>query len=283
VQPQPNSRGEETNMKNKMMALISAAVLLGAQALAQAPSTLTLDDGTPIRLRTTNTISSADAHVDDRVDFEVVDDIKVGDVVVVRRGTAAIGTVTEAQSKRRMGRGGKLNVNIDFTKTVTGDKVTLRGVKDVQGGGHTGAMTGAMVGTAIVFWPAAPFFLFMHGKDITVPKGHEFSVYSSGAVTLNAAAVAQDGSPAGLHTAAAAAAVLAVTSTPDGAEIEIDNAFVGSTPSSIPVSMGSHTITVHKPGYSAWQRTIQVGGGTVNVAAELSRTARAQNSAPSVR
>jgi hypothetical protein len=270
-------------MKNKMMALISAAVLLGAQALAQAPSTLTLDDGTPIRLRTTNTISSADAHVDDRVDFEVVDDIKVGDVVVVRRGTAAIGTVTEAQSKRRMGRGGKLNVNIDFTKTVTGDKVTLRGVKDVQGGGHTGAMTGAMVGTAIVFWPAAPFFLFMHGKDITVPKGHEFSVYSSGAVTLNAAAVAQDGSPAGLHTAAAAAAVLAVTSTPDGAEIEIDNAFVGSTPSSIPVSMGSHTITVHKPGYSAWQRTIQVGGGTVNVAAELSRTARAQNSAPSVR
>jgi len=57
--------------------------------------------------------------VDDRVDFEVVDDIKVGDVVVVRQGTTAIGTVTDAQSKRRMGRGGKLNVNIDFTKTVT--------------------------------------------------------------------------------------------------------------------------------------------------------------------
>jgi hypothetical protein len=270
-------------MLRKLITGISATMLLAAQTLAQAPGTITLDDGTPVRLRTTNSISSADAHVDDRVDFEVVEDIKVGDVVVVRRGTTAIGTVTEAQSKRRMGRGGKLNVNIDFTKTVAGEKISLRGVKDVQGGGHTGAMTGAMVGTAIVFWPAAPFFLFMHGKDITVPKGHEFNVYSSGAVTLNAAAAVQGGTPSGSHVAAGTAAVLAVSSTPNGAEIQIDNVFVGSTPSAVPVALGSHTITVRKPGYSAWERTIQINGGTVNVAAELNRSARAQNSALSVR
>jgi hypothetical protein len=270
-------------MLRKLITGFSATILLAAQALAQVPGTITLDDGTPIRLRTTNSISSADAHVDDRVDFEVVDDIKVGDVVVVRRGTPAIGTVTEAQSKRRMGRGGKLNVNIDFTKTVTGEKVSLRGVKDVRGGGHTGAMTGAMVGTAIVFWPAAPFFLFMHGKDISVPKGHEFNVYSSGAVTLNAVAVVQGGTPSGSNLTHGTAGMLAVTSTPNGAEIQIDNAFVGSTPSSVPVSLGTHTITVRKPGYSAWERTIQVNGGTVNVAAELIRSARAQNSALSVR
>jgi PEGA domain len=270
-------------MLPKLITGFSATILLAAQALAQTPGTITLDDGTPIRLRTTNSISSADAHVDDRVDFEVVEDIKVGDVVVVRHGTTAIGTVTGAQSKRRMGRGGKLDVNIDFTKTVTGEKVSLRGVKEVQGGGHTGAMTGAMVGTAIVFWPAAPFFLFMHGKDITVPKGHEFNVYSSGAVTLNAAAVVQGGRPAASNLSAGTAGMLAVASTPNGAEILIDNVFVGSTPSSVPVSLGTHTITVQKPGYSAWQRTIQVNGGTVNVAAELLRSARAQNSALSVR
>jgi hypothetical protein len=40
-------------------------------------------------------------------------------------------------------------------------------------------MTGAMVGTAIVFWPAAPFFLFMHGKDISIPEGHEIRVYTN--------------------------------------------------------------------------------------------------------
>jgi hypothetical protein len=36
-----------------------------------------------------------------------------------------------------------------------------------------------MVATAIVFWPAAPLFLLVHGKDITIPKGHEVTVYTN--------------------------------------------------------------------------------------------------------
>jgi len=266
-------------MLNRLSAVVSAVVILGAQVFAQDQQPIVLDDGTPVRLRTTQTISSADARVDDRVDFEVVEDIKVGDVVVIPHGTTAIGTVTEAQSKRRMARGGKLAVNIDFTKTASGQKVALRGVKDVQGGGHSGAMTGAMVGTAIVFWPAAPFFLFMQGKDITVPKGHEFSVYTSGSVTVNPPAEQKaNANGAALPSGAKAGATtaIAVTSTPAGAEIQIDGNFIGSTPSSVPVAMGSHTISVRKSGYSAWQRTIQVSGGTVNVAAELTRSVRAQ-------
>src|SRR6478752_3506244 len=177
-------------MIRKVLALFVIFPMIALQGLAQ-DGPIVLDDGTPIRLRTTNTISSADARTDDRVDFEVVDDVKVGDVVIIKHGTPAIGTVTEAQPKGRMGKGGKLNVNIDFTKTVAGDKVALRGAKDVKGGGHTGAMTGAMIGTAIVFWPAAPLFLFMKGKDITVPKGHEFAVYSSGGATLDPVKLAQ--------------------------------------------------------------------------------------------
>ena len=145
-------------MTRKMLVITSLLALIAVESLAQSAAPVVLDDGTPIRLRTTQSLSSADARTDDRVDFEVVDDVKVGDTVLIKHGTAAIGTVTEAQPKGRMGKGGKLNVNIDFTRTVTGDKVALRGAKDVKGGGHTGAMTGAMVGTAIVFWPAAPLF-----------------------------------------------------------------------------------------------------------------------------
>jgi len=95
----------------------------------------------------------------------------VKDTLVIPKGGIAWGTVTEAQAKRRMARGGKLDVNIDAVRLVDGEKTPLRAVKDVKGGGHTGAMTGAMVGTAIVFFPAAPLFLLMHGKDITIPKG----------------------------------------------------------------------------------------------------------------
>lgn len=83
-----------------------------------------------------------------------------------------------------MARGGKLNVNSDYVRLVNGDKVALRAVKETRGGGHTGAMTGGMVATAIVFFPAAPFFLFMHGKDTTIPKGTEITAYVNGEIKL---------------------------------------------------------------------------------------------------
>jgi hypothetical protein len=130
-------------------------------------------------MRINRTVSSADAHLNDNVDFETLDDVKIGDFVVVPKGSTAIGTVTEAMPKRRMARGGKLNMYIDYVRLPSGEKLPLRGVQDAKGGGHTGAMTGAIVATSIVFFPAAPFFLFMHGKDITIPKGHEITVYTN--------------------------------------------------------------------------------------------------------
>src|SRR5437660_592120 len=170
--------------------LIAAAVVPAALAQSSsqpAPSGPTLEDGTPVKLRISRTVSSADAHVGDTVDFEVLEEVKVGNVLVVSKGGTAWGTVTEAESKRRMARGGKLNMNIDSVRLVDGEKVALRAVKEVKGGGHTGAMTGGIVATAIVFWPAAPFFLFMHGKDITVPKGTEITAYINGNVPLDIA------------------------------------------------------------------------------------------------
>lgn len=144
-----------------------------------AKSQSILPEGTPVRMRMNRTVSSADAHVNDNVDFETLDDVTLGDTIVVPKGSTAIGTVTEAVPKRRMARGGKLNMNIDYVRLPSGERLALRGVQEVKGGGHTGAMTGAMVATGIVFFPAAPLFLFMHGKDITIPKGHEVTVYTN--------------------------------------------------------------------------------------------------------
>jgi hypothetical protein len=144
---------------------------------SQTPLAFGLTEDTPIRIKLARTMSSKDAKVDERVDFEVFEDVKVGDVVVIERGATAIATVTEAHPKRRMGRAGKLHINIDYVRLVSGEKVPLRAVKGGSGGNHIAAMTGAMVATGIVFFPAAPLFLFMHGKDITIPKGTEITAY----------------------------------------------------------------------------------------------------------
>lgn len=146
-----------------------------------------LSEDTPIRLRLGRTISSSTEKLNDKVDFDVLEAVKVGDVVVIPQGAKAIATVTEAKPKGRMGKAGKLNVNIDYVQDAIGEKIPLRSVQGGKGGSHTGAMTGAIVATSIVFFPAAPFFLFMHGKDITIPKGTEVTAYVAADTSLERA------------------------------------------------------------------------------------------------
>jgi hypothetical protein len=234
-----------------------------------------LEDETPIRLRLNRTISSADAHTGDTVDFETLDDITVNGTLVIPKAGLAFATVTEAQAKRRMARGGKLDINIDYVKLVSGDKAALRAVKDVKGGGHTGGMVGGMVATSLVFFPAAPFFLFMHGKDISIPKGTEITAYVSGDVRMDIAKF----QPATSPTLASSAAVplsakLQLESDPSGADIEVDGSFVGNTPSDVQVTEGDHAVMVKKTGFKDWERKLKVSGGSsVHLSAQLEKIA----------
>jgi len=66
--------------------------------------------------------------------------------------------------------------------------------------------------------------------------------------------------------------VIAVTSNPSGADIELDGTFVGNTPSTIGVSAGDHTIDVQKAGYTTWERKIKVTSGKISLDAELEAT-----------
>jgi hypothetical protein len=87
-------------------------------AAAPSPKGFILEDATPVRMRINRTVSSADAHVGDTVDFEVLEDVQVNGVLVIAKGGLAFATVTEAQAKRRMARGGKLDINIDYVRLV---------------------------------------------------------------------------------------------------------------------------------------------------------------------
>src|SRR5262249_24496558 len=151
------------------------------------PKGFVLEDATPVKMRINRTVSSADAHMGDTIDFEVLQDISVNGTLVIQKGGLAFATVTGAQAKRRMARGGKLDINIDYVRLVDSEHAALRAVKDMKGGSHTGAMVGGIVATSLVFFPAAPFFLFMHGKDISIPKGTEVTAYVNGDMKLDIA------------------------------------------------------------------------------------------------
>ncbi len=220
------------------------------------------------------TISSADAKVGQEIPFEVVEEVKVDDVVVLTKGATAIGTVTEADHKKSMGRAGKLNINISYARLADQEKAALRAMKDSKGGGHVGAMTGAIVATSIVFFPAAPLFLFIHGKDITIPQGTEITAFVEGDMHLDMArfgvAAQKNASATSVAVPSAAAqASLAIESIPAGADIEVDGGFVGNTPSTVSLAPGSHQIAVKKKGYSDWTKTLNITGGSIHLNAEL--------------
>jgi hypothetical protein len=250
---------------------------------------LTLLDGTPVRLKLNRTLSSADAHTGDQIDFEVLEEVVVEGVVVIPKGSVAIGTITQAEAKKRMARGGKLDLNIDYVRLADKDKAALRGVKTGKGGGHTGGMVTGMVATSLVVWPAAPLFLMMHGKDINIPEGTEITAYINGDMHLEplkfGAKIAADQTfqqpsqqsavntpPASSPALDSPLATVAFRASPDGAEILVDGKYVGDTPSTLNLPAGDHTVAIKKTGYADWQRTLTVAaGGSLTINATLGR------------
>jgi archaellum component FlaF (FlaF/FlaG flagellin family) len=64
-------------------------------------------------------------------------------------------------------------------------------------------------------------------------------------------------------------ASLHVKSSPDGADILVDGKYVGSTPSTLQLAPGDHTVSVKRNGYTTWSRTVHVVPGDLTVVAEL--------------
>ncbi len=64
------------------------------------------------------------------------------------------------------------------------------------------------------------------------------------------------------------------SSTPSGAEIDLDGRFVGHTPSEIAVSAGTHVVVFSMPGFAQWKRELTVAAGSVavNVTVSLQKT-----------
>lgn len=145
---------------------------------------LVLEDGTPVKLRTGRTVSSADAHVGDLVDFETTQDVRMSGYPVIPRGSVAWGRIVKVQGRRIMGRGGTVKIQLESVQLVDGSKAALRSVKEVRGGGHAKAMTVAMAATSLVYLPAAPALLFMRGQDSRLLKGTEVTAYVAGNFSL---------------------------------------------------------------------------------------------------
>lgn len=264
--------------------LISVVLVLGvalfhpAAAFPQG-STVKIPDGTMIRLALLESLSSATNRVDDTVNFEITEEIRIGPIIAIPRGATARGRVVEAEAKRRMGKAGKLNFTVDYLKAPDGTNVRLRASSARQGQEKSGTV---IVGTVLL----SPLFLLMRGKDVEISRGTAFNAFVDGdrEISLGGGGLAPATTPVGsgivLKAPAAAPAQVAaedlttvvVKSTPDGADVTVDGKFMGSTPSTVRLAPGDHEIVIEKSGFKTWQRTMSVNpGGIVTIDATLAK------------
>jgi hypothetical protein len=141
--------------------------------LTAAAQVLTLQDGTPVRLRLNRTVSSASAHVGETVDFEVTEPVIHQNYVVVPKGAVALGRVTKVDTRRRFGRAGALELSVDSVRLPDGRTIPLRATPEKG----EGDMSGSRVAATIA---ASPVLVWVKGKDVTFEKGTETTAYVSG-------------------------------------------------------------------------------------------------------
>jgi hypothetical protein len=271
-------------MKTTLLLAIAAA------ATSTAWADLTIPDGTKLRIRLDQTISSATAEEGQTVELSVTEPVRVGETVVIPEGSRVTGTVTQAQEKRRMGRAGHLDFSLDRVRAIDGQWIPLRYTLNKKSGDSHAVRTGVITaGVAVVFWPAAPVFLLMKGKDTTINKGVIFDAFTDENHSVGAQAPAPAAAPApvqqtSLQTAApanphpnspAGMATVTINSNVSGADIQVDGGFVGSTPTTLQMAGGNHDVQVKSP-RGEWHRVLQVNpGSSINLNADMGATTMA--------
>jgi hypothetical protein len=142
----------------------------------QAAGSLVLKEGTDVKLKFAEDISSKTATTDDPVTLSLDEDLKVGDVVVVKAGAKAYATISNTKKAGMMGKGGELNIRLDYLKADS-VKIKLRGTKARQGEDKT---TTAIVLTVLL----GPVGLIKHGKNIEIKAGTPLNAFVGDDITL---------------------------------------------------------------------------------------------------
>jgi len=138
-----------------------------------------LRNGIPIHLKLGKTISSATAHAGDVVDLHVVEEVIVDGLSEIAQGAAAIGLVTDAEPKKRMGRGGKLAFTINFVRLKDEEKAAVRSFQESNGQNNS---AGAILPLAT-------------GKEVVYAQGTEFIAYVDGDMQLKKEAFQPEKNP----------------------------------------------------------------------------------------
>lgn len=143
--------------------------LSNAAAAAAASGKLLLAQGTAVPLTFASNVNSKTAHVGDKIALTLAQDLKIGDVVVAKKGTPSIATITEVDPPHVLGRPGEVIFKADYLQA-DGNVIKLRGSAAKEGEDE------ATKAAALMVIPL-PVGLLVHGKDAEIQQGAQFTAF----------------------------------------------------------------------------------------------------------
>jgi hypothetical protein len=144
-----------------------------------------IPEGTKVGVRLDQQLSSETSKVGESVQLSVASDVKIGNVVAIKAGTAVIGKVLTAVHEKNMGRAGKLDFSVDAILAPDGEKIPLRYSPEKNKGGNS---TGAGIVTYVLF--GVPGLLFLNGHDAVLYEGTAYDVFTDATYELKTEAPA---------------------------------------------------------------------------------------------
>ncbi len=138
-------------------------------AAASASAKVLMAKGTAVPLVFASDVSSKTADVGDKIPLTLAHDLKAEGVVIAKKGTPSVATVTEVDRPQMMGVPGEVFFQVDYLQ-VGGTVIKLRGTAAKEGADKE-VKAAALMALPV---PVAPF---VHGKDAEIKQGATFTAF----------------------------------------------------------------------------------------------------------
>ena len=141
---------------------------------------------TLVKVALVTPVNAKNLKVGDIIEYQVADDVFVGDVLVFTKGSRGEGTVTKVKQAKNFGRNAAVDIDFKDTKALDGTYVTTyigeEAKKEMQ---HLAMAAGASLAGIAVLGPLGVVAgAFVHGKNIDLPVGTEFYIQTQSTSTV---------------------------------------------------------------------------------------------------
>lgn len=131
-----------------------------------------------IRVELLEKINSNAARRGEKVSYQVLEDIKVKDTLIIPKGSRGELEITEIEEAGKMGKDGDIKIGFPSLKTIDGTDLAVAIQEEAQEENESQklAIGASVLGTALLGLPGVVAGYFVEGKDDEIPAGSEMYI-----------------------------------------------------------------------------------------------------------